>query len=440
MLRNYAVLVVLISVLFACRKEKSIENPNEIPITEQQWSFNAAGSSYNGPMDSAYLRALGIGNSLSMSGTSADGKGIISLQVISPGAIIKGDYKNPQVLFVYSEGSKVLYQSSSDETDDFTITIVSIDSLSVTGTFSGVAIDSQGVKQTLSEGKFTAVLAGAAPSTNPGQLTVWSKQLCGGTDNILVKVGDEGGAITKAFDAQPSCGATGAVAFTLPAGTYSVVAYCGPDSLVSEINILPGACTTLEVDFSALANMDYFPLQSRWTYGNVTDPNNDTLTIESSGDTAIDGTSYTKFYNDKTGETKFYRKENGVYYQKILTVKGQTLDPAPEIIILQNPFPSNTTWESPTYQYYTIAGISHLLTVKLVSSITNAGFSQTYNGRTYNSLIEVSTQLWIQNPDGNFVYGDSEYKTVFARGVGIVYYEDLDNSKSYTIRNFSVTY
>jgi len=446
MLRNYAVFIVLLSVLVACKKERSFEDPRSTPIINRQWQFNEAGSTFSGPMDSGYIRTIGVANSLSMSGTSTDGKGTISLQILSTGAITRGDYKNPQVLFQYSQNGSSIFQSSN--TDNFTITIISIDSLSVTGTFSGIITDSSANKQTISEGKFTALLSGVAPAPiGKGQLTVWSKQLCGGGGSIFIKVGDSTGAITIASATQPDCGAAGTATFNLPAGEYTLTAVCGTDTLTGNVSILPGACTTLEVDLSQLANRDYFPLLSQWTYGNV---NNDTLAISSIGDTSIETTPgnfqiYTRFFNDKTLFTNYYRKQNGIYYQYLFAGFGNTLDSPVEIKILDDSAPAGTSWESDPYQITPNTAPAHTFTFKLSSQITNAGFSQVINGINYNNLIEVTYSLLIQNPVTR-QYSDSGNPPVviiFAKGIGIVSYQDFDNNGNevdWGIRHYNVRF
>lgn len=437
-LRGFVAFFVLMSVLVSCRKERSFESSTGTPIINGQWQFSEAGTMFSGPMDSAFIRTIGVANSLNMSGVSADGKGQITLQVLSNGTIVKGDYKNPQVLFQYSLNGSLIFQNSG--TDDFTITITSIDSISVTGTFSGIAIDSVGNKQTISGGKFTAPLSGIAPpAVGKGTLTLWSKQLCGGTGNIYIKAGDSVGAITQAYPTAPACGAPGTASFTLPAGSYTVIAACGTDTLTLSAAVLPDVCSTLEVDFS-LVNQDYFPLQNRWTYGNVDDYNNDTLAIESAGDTTIGVDAFTKFVNDKTGETNYYRKSNGVYYQYLSNVYGQTLSQPLQIIILQDNVDVGTTWNSDPYDVdFGSAGIPYTLTVRLQNTISQKNYSMTIGGKTYNDCIEVTSELY-QLSGTSWVDADTGYKTIFARGVGMIYYQDLNSGTDWQIRNYNVSF
>jgi hypothetical protein len=441
MLRNYAVLLVLMCMVISCKKDKSFENPNGVPINEQQWEFKEAATTFGGPMDSGYIRSIGVANSLNLTGTSKDGKGQISLEVLSNGPITKGDYKNPQVLFQYSQSGSLIFQNSS--ADDFTITITAIDSLSVTGTFSGVVIDSGNTKQVISEGKFTAAIAGFAPlPEGKGTLTVWSKALCEGTGNISIKVGDSAGFITQAMTSEPICGATGTASFELPTGAYTIIAICGTDTLMLDAAVLPDVCSTVEVDFST-ANQDYFPLVSRWTYGNAVDPDNDTLAIESSGTADFIGNTYNNFVNDSTGETKYYRKADHIYYQYLPAAFGFVLDTPIELIILKDNVPVNTSWDSDPYQFTPTSGIPRTFTARLTSQITQTGYSATINGVLYKDLIEVMSYLYLQNPDGTYSNTETSIRTVFAKGIGIVSYQDFDDNGSevdWEIRHFNVSF
>ena len=442
MVRNYTVFVVLLSVLFSCRKERSFESPNGIPSATPQWQFKEAGSVFAGPMDTAFLQVAGLANSLNLTGLTTDGRGRISLQVIAPGSIIKGDYKNPRVLFQYSQGGTVIYQSSPDQASDFTITITSIDSISVAGTFMGTAVDTIGNKQIISEGKFTAAIGATAPVlTGRGQLTVWSKQLCSGNGNIFIKAGDSTSAITQAVATQPFCGQAGTATFNLPAGAYSVIAACGTDTLVLNASVLPNVCSTLEVDFSQLANRDYFPLSSRWTYGNVADPQNDTLAIDSVGTSVINGQTYTSFLNERTAVTNYYRKKDGLYYQYLSSAFGQPLITPVEIIILKDNVPVNTSWQSDPYQIdYSNSGPTLILTVQLRSKIIKLNYTDSFNGKTYSNLIQVNSELYSKDANGNWQDAGTGYTTVFAKGIGIVFYQDLNALTDWGILNYNVSF
>ena len=65
--------------------------------------------------------------------------------------------------------------------------------------------------------------------------------------------------------------------------------------------------------------------------------------------------------------------------------------------------------------------------VKLVSTILRRDYSDNIAGVAYNDLIEVQTEIFFSS-DGGATYqsSGSSYVTVFAKDIGIVYYDDID--------------
>ncbi len=133
---KFAVILALFALLFACKKERSFENPDHT-IVDRIWQFKEEGKLFGGVMDSAFIRTIGTGNSLTVFGPAIDGKGEIVMQILSngKGPIMKGAYNNSQLLFQYAENGNIIFQNTA--ADNFTITITSIDSLVVTRIFSG---------------------------------------------------------------------------------------------------------------------------------------------------------------------------------------------------------------------------------------------------------------------------------------------------------------
>lgn len=444
-LKHVALLSLLATVLLCCKKERSFEDPTHVPGGAFQWAFKQGSHSFGGPMDTADIQKIGVANSLSLTGTSTDGKSEIALQLLSNGEFTKGEYQSPQVIFQFLQNGSATYQSAAS--DGFTITITAIDSISVSGTFSGVVTDFAGNTQSITEGKFTAALRHhePAPDDQKGFLTVWSKQLCGGGGSIEVKIGDSTEMITQAMSVQPTCQAPGAANFVLSPGTYTVKAICGTDTVSYQVGVLPNACGNLQVDLSQPPVGDYFPYVSWWTYGNDNNYDDDTLKISNVGEQTFETQTgsfvFQKFFNDRTGETKYYRKEAGVYYQYIDSASALPLVKPVEIPILLEDTPENGTWHSVSYDIdYSSSGISNsIVTARLESTVTRKDFALTIGSQTFNHCIEVSTDLWLQ--DGtDWSPGDSGFITVFAKGFGIVSYQDLNTGDTWLIRHYEVSF
>jgi hypothetical protein len=154
LLRKLLAFSTLLILFFSCQKELSLENGGETG-GEFQWEFKEAALEFKGPIDTAYIDASAGLEALSIEGVSSDGTGSIILQVFG-NPLSATTYKTPNVVFEYASNGTVEYLNDLSATDKFSVTISSIDSVSVSGTFSGEVEDKQGNVKTISEGKFTA--------------------------------------------------------------------------------------------------------------------------------------------------------------------------------------------------------------------------------------------------------------------------------------------
>ena len=152
-------------VFFGCKKEYSYEIPGGGAGGSYQWSFTEGASAYKGPVDTAFIDTLGTQKQLTISGHSSDNKEIISLQIFAD-TIQVGTYKTNRCSFDYLRGGVEVYRSDLTAIDQFTINITAIDSISITGTFSGIALDTAKKQKVITDGKFKARLKSVVPSTN----------------------------------------------------------------------------------------------------------------------------------------------------------------------------------------------------------------------------------------------------------------------------------
>lgn len=184
---------------------------------------------------------------------------------------------------------------------------------------------------------------------------------------------------------------------------------------------------------------DYLPLYEVWTYGNIFAPETDTLRIRSDGDTTMpNDQTYKRFFNEATGETRYFRKEGSIYYEYLVAPPGGLLNFDPiEVIILRDDQPMDYSWESPAYDLVFNPGIPVNKVAKTVSMIVQRDFSETLNGKVYDNVIEVLTELRIANTAaGPFGSSGMSFRTLFAKGVGIIYYQDYISSDDWAIRHF----
>ena len=428
-------------VLFSCKKDYSDEDGKIPGIVETTWEFKANGQQYNGDMDSAYVQTAAGFSALSMIGSKPAGEsGEIILQIIGSD-ITTGTYSSPDIFFQYSENGTIVYQTIPGQTSSFTITITEIDTAIVSGTFSGTVLDSQGNSHNITDGKFTVE---RTANFNPGpppdvQLTVWAEEICFDGSSIEIKVSDQIGFISDATPFEPECGTQGTATFTLPQGIYTVTAICGADTLMYDVNLVT-SCTKLLIDFvNPPVQEDYLPITvgSYWEYEDLDPSSPLSHRTTAVGDTILDQRLYTMFTSNLP-DTFYYRKDQNVYYQYVtLDFNGFVQNPPSlEVVILHDDYQTNQTWETPPVDIV-LSGVG--LKAKLVSTITQRDFAANIAGVNYDDLIEVTTEIFFSTDGGaSYTSSGSAYVTVFAKGVGIVYYYDLDRAREWGATGSSI--
>lgn len=342
------------SVLFSCQKEMSIEE-GKPPAENTDWEFAVGENEYKGSIDTAFITEATGFNILTMQGLTADRTtGQIIMQFFGE-ELVPGIYTDPNVYFLYTEGGQKVYESVFDN-KDFTVTITSIDSSSVVGTFSGTVEDSDGNPVTITNGKFEGVIK-------------W-EQL--------------------------------------------VIIDPNPD------------------------NDDYFQVGSEWEYANEYDES-DRVVIRVTGDTTINVNgidhSYKIFQNTRTGEHRYFRKEGANdFYEYRFSQFGQvSIFTELDLPILKQDANEFEEWESDNYSI-SLSGMPGL-TSKLRYTITNRSESLKINGYQYNNVLLVDSELYTEM-GGVFQHSGSGFSTVYARGVGMVIYYDLNLEGYYFLRRY----
>ncbi|MFT3932871.1 MAG: hypothetical protein QM726_04575 [Chitinophagaceae bacterium] len=434
-------LLAISMAMFSCQKEFSVENnPNN--STTAQWEFKEGGVQYKGPIDTVTIDTLNNFAFLIIDGHAADGSKI-RLQAFGS-SISPGVYKTPTSMFTYVNGSSTIYQTDQNATDSFTITITKADSLSVTGTFNGRALNGTTPK-TITDGKFTAILKTSTvtpPSKDSGQVVLWSKAGCGGgtsTSPITVSVNGKSGQITSFTSTEPTtCDPAGSYNIKLPVGAYPWVAKCGTDSVTGTVTVTKGGCTKVQVDFTALS-LEYFPMTKNSNWSNLYDGGTaaDTLYVLSTGNTkSLTLGSSTNAYNifvnkDGSGmDSSYYRKSGSSYYQYIPamgyidTASHDTIiTPAYEYRFLVTNMTAGSTFTDGPYNasIYTSVG-SGSIQIVLTSTVLSTTATETVGTKTYNNVIKIKTVYSYALGTGTIDYYASEQW--FAPGVGSIKYMD----------------
>jgi len=156
-------------ILNACQKEYSIETPFQ-GVTTGSWQFSNGTIKYSGDMDTVYQTKAGSINELFLIGATANGNQNFSMHLFADSFKV-GTYKASafQASFTYSSPGENIYQASQ-LIGEFIVNITSITSNTISGTFSGSALDSTNNVIQLTSGSFTSTFASG--SVNPSSTGV----------------------------------------------------------------------------------------------------------------------------------------------------------------------------------------------------------------------------------------------------------------------------
>ncbi|WP_152616755.1 hypothetical protein [Flavihumibacter solisilvae] len=148
--------VALMALFASCTKENSFEEGSG-KANIYTWRFVEGGQEYSGIMDTAYVEEVTGIKVLSAEGVSNDGMDNIMLAVGALNDIQPGTYTSPEALFNYLNNGNIKYEVDMSRMN-FSIIITSINSESVSGTFSGTVFGEDGSDREITEGTFTAPL------------------------------------------------------------------------------------------------------------------------------------------------------------------------------------------------------------------------------------------------------------------------------------------
>ncbi|MGI8580575.1 MAG: hypothetical protein ACR2KX_00130 [Chitinophagaceae bacterium] len=188
-----SIFLLLTALLFSCKKEHSFES---VKTSAGAWQFNDDTKFYAGNIDTAYIETAGTTKTLNLIGKSLDGKQNFILHLYATDTFTVGAYKASLFKsdFQYYTQAENIYQADKF-IGEFIVTISTISKNSITGTFSGAAVNSSSAVRHLTLGKFTSrinFLPGTTVTdyfpTTVGSNWAYGKN--GGTpaDSLLIKV------------------------------------------------------------------------------------------------------------------------------------------------------------------------------------------------------------------------------------------------------------
>ncbi len=154
-LSTYLKIFSVILLFISCSKELSLEQAALVPVDNTtQWSFEDSAGKRQGSVDTAFIAAQGDIEALFLEGTTNDDRESIFLQVIGQ-PLTTGNYSNEQVGFAYYiDGQQVYFNDPS--AGEFTISITTLDTANIAGTFQGVVVNPRTGVASIQNGMFKA--------------------------------------------------------------------------------------------------------------------------------------------------------------------------------------------------------------------------------------------------------------------------------------------
>jgi hypothetical protein len=451
--------VVLAGLAFiACQKEYSIENNTDI-ASIGAWEFkDSVNALYTGNPVQYYIDDTTDPTSAHMyySGSTASLNASLYIDVYFPtGTATPGTYTsaNGEVSFLYRTTSGRSYKvdafAGQFGTENISVTITAISDTSVTGIFSGAALDSANRLIPIRDGKFTYKKRGTAtvPTISAGTLGT-AADTCTGA--VVGGTYRKGTAVTTANTVTVTANVT-------TAGTYSIYT----DTLKGLHFVSTGTFTTTGVQPVTLAAVgtptdsgtvtfrvrygtsscsfkvkidtalggvvvvpptgDYFPTttNSNWSYdiydasGGLTD----SVYVRSTGTFVTLGANAYNIFLDSDGDSTFYRKNRSLYYEGIdLSTTPLLGGGVQQTRMLIDSLPVNSTWRDSTT--ITVSAFPMPVTLRLNYTVTAKGqFSVGSN--LFQDVIKVQ-RVFTYSMAGSPAITYETMETWYARGVGIV--------------------
>lgn len=465
-----AVLLLAGISFWACQKEFSYENTNDVTSTGA-WEFkDSANTTYAGNPVDYYVDDTSNPSSAFMqyTGLTANQRGSLSISISFPtGTATAGTYTSAQgqVDFLYTLNSGTAFKAESGtqfRTENVTVVISQISDTSVTGTFSGTALDSATNLKIVKQGKFTYKKRGAAtiPTTpvSAGALGT-STDTCTGA--IVSGTYRKGATVTGAntvtvtanvttvgtytiysdtikgiyFRGTGTFANTGAQSVVIPAlgtptdsGTVRFRIRYGTSSCTFRVKIDTASGTSNPTVIVIPPTGDYFPIttNSNWSY-NSNDSGStivsDTSYVVSTGTTSvISSNTYNWFLtNDGTVlDTTYYRKASGNYFTaEDLTAMFSTGGVVVATFLKDN-VAQGATWTD----NFNISFNGLPATIRFDNSILAKAVAATAGGVSSTDVIKVGTNISIVafGAATPYIYLESW----FARGGGLIYSKQRD--------------
>lgn len=455
-LKIVAVIIVATILLYACKKEFSIE-AGQISTSAGTWEFADSSILYNGDIDSVSIASTGVTKELHLDGKSKDGTQDFRM-VLFADSFQVGTYKASlfQTTFDYSSASQPIYKATQLN-GEFVVNVTTINNTTIEGTFSGTAIDSSGKSTTITNGKFKASFSAVISAPTSAGVLGDSLGNCkpavvNGTYKQGVAVTGENSVQLQVTVAEPgtysiSTSSVNGINFSASGvfasrGVQNILLYASGTPAVEgdqtfAVRYGNSQCA-FKVTFlpAAAASGDYFPLSlnSNWKFGmQGGTPEDSTLlkvidySLKTQTNTYQTIASYDLSNLSEALDSVYYRKVGGDYfeYKNYSDLLGFDDDLYVESIFLKDDAPVGSTWNSPQ-----IAGTISGMPVSAFATMTilEKGVPVTIGNFNFTDVIKVKYDLYIANSTSP----SATMERWFAKNTGEIYNSLTANSLNIT--------
>ena len=446
--------LLLTTLMWSCQKEYSLEGSN-IKLPAGTWQFNDSTRLFKGNMDTAYVDTSAPTKILFLTGTSLNGLETFSLRLYSVDSFKVGTYKGSlsENDFNYFSSAGSLYQANL-LTGEFIVSVTVLSNNRITGTFTGMALDSAGNTKTITLGKFTSAIklkTAGSSNTGAGSLGVTAGSC---TPVTISGIFTQGITFDPSNTVQVQATVTAPGTYTISTNTVNGVKFSKTGSFTAtgiQNVVLTGTGTPLNsgmqnftVTFgSSICNFsinfiagtppppitDYFPmtLNSNWAYYTTSISGVDSGQVKVIGyNPMFSGNTYNSFESNSLPaaapiDTSYFRKQVNDYYQytdfsNYFGFNNPTLG---EFIFLKDNVPVNTSWQSQTFTGM-IAGLPISVTGYISMKILAKAVPVTVGALNFPDVIKVQYDYYLSIAPGVPFTTEQRW---FARGVGLIHYD-----------------
>lgn len=448
------VLFTLCTIAFfvSCKKEFSYEG-GTVDVTNGTWQFQNGSTLYIGDIDSAFIQNVNGTKILILTGRSLVGQQNFKLTLNTADSFTTSTYLSSlsQSEFDYSTSTKTIF-TGDFLGGEFTVNITSLSNNNITGTFSGVAIDSTNSQTQINLGTFSSSIdlsnngntSGGGNTQSTGTLGA-NPDTC--TPSLVSGIYTTGVSLTALNTVQVEVNVTTPGTFVIATNSVNGINFFKAGSFTTagvQNVILTGSGTpqiaglqnfivtygnsncTFQVNFlqGTAPIGDYQPttLNSNWTYGS--DASDSLMAQVISYAPSIGSNVYTTFVLDNVPpsgsyDTTYFRKAGNDYFNYLdASDIFQFDDPVfGEYVLLNDAVPAGTLIKSPDFNG-TISGVP--VTGYIQATITEKAVPVTVGTLNFDDVIKVTYEYYYTLLPGTPIFTEERW---FARGVGLIYDE-----------------